>query len=137
MVQEAATNNLPGIENNQAQFIKTKADQIPFDNGFFNKVFSVNTIYFWENPNLELTEIHRVLKKGALFILTVRSLESMKSIPITQYDFTLYNQEQLTELLSNKGFKLTEFINLPEPPRELFNGEKIKLDSWIFSTEVS
>ena len=136
MVQEASANNSIGIENNQAQFIKTTADKIPFDNAFFNKAFTVNTIYFWENPNLELTEIRRVLKKRALFILTVRSLESMKSIPITQYNFTLYNQEQLTELLSNNGFKLTKFINLPEPSRELFNGEKVKLDSWIFCTEV-
>jgi ubiquinone/menaquinone biosynthesis C-methylase UbiE len=137
MVQEASVLNASWIANKQAQFIQTTADVIPFQDKHFSKAFTVNTIYFWEDPNKELAEIHRVLTRGAKFVLTVRALESMKSIPVTQYNFTLYNQEQLVHLLTANGFKVKEVVELAEPARELFNGSKVKLDSWIFCTEAN
>jgi ubiquinone/menaquinone biosynthesis C-methylase UbiE len=137
MVQEASALNASWIANKQAQFIQTTADAIPFQDKHFSKAFTVNTIYFWEDPNKELAEIHRVLTRGAKFVLTVRALESMKSIPVTQYNFTLYNQEQLVHLLTANGFKVKEVVELAEPARELFNGTKVKLDSWIFCAEAN
>lgn len=132
MVQESIKNNHNWIDQHQAQFIQTSADQLPFEAQHFNKVFTVNTIYFWEDPRVELKEIHRVLKPHGTFILTVRSEEAMKSIPVTQFNFTLYNQVQLLELLSSAGFNVTNVIVQPEPERELFDGKMVKLDSWVF-----
>lgn len=136
MVQEASQLNASWIEHKQAQFIHTPADRIPFEDHHFNKAFTVNTIYFWENPNTELTEIHRVLKNGGTFILTIRSEESMRSIPITQYNFTLYKQAAIEQILQRNGFLLEKFIVQPEPDREIFDGQKIKMESWIFKTRV-
>jgi len=136
MVQEAKTLNTSWIQNKQAQFIQTSADTLPFEDHHFNKAFTVNTIYFWSDPNKELTELRRVLKKGGVFVLTVRSEESMKNIPVTQFNFTLYSQKKLQNLLEHSGFKVTELVIVSEPERELFNGHKVKLESWVFTTEV-
>lgn len=136
MVQEAEALNSSWIKKKQAQFIQTSADTLPFEDNHFNKAFTVNTIYFWSDPNKELTELHRVLKNGGTFVLTVRSEESMKNIPVTQFNFTLYNQEQISTLLERNGFKVKEVVIVSEPERELFNGHKVKLESWVFCTEV-
>src|SRR5205085_6128910 len=54
MVNEAASLNVTLAS--QVKFIQAKAEQLPFDDGYFNKVFTVNTIYFWEDPQCTLAE---------------------------------------------------------------------------------
>lgn len=136
MVEEASMLNASWVKDKQAQFIHTPANRIPFQDNYFNKAFTVNTIYFWKDPAVELNEIHRVVKNGGSFILTVRSEESMKNIPVTQYNFTLYPKDRLEQLLHHNGFELEELIIQPEPEREIFNGQKISMESWIFKTRV-
>jgi ubiquinone/menaquinone biosynthesis C-methylase UbiE len=46
-------------------------EQIPFDNGFFDVVFCTNVLDHVEDPVKTVSEIHRVLKPGGYFILTI------------------------------------------------------------------
>lgn len=62
MVEEATKQNQKLIKTGQAKFYLANAENLPFENEVFNKVFSVNTLYFWENPALILSEIWRVLQ---------------------------------------------------------------------------
>lgn len=62
MVEECNKQNETFITTGQAKFIIADAKELPFGNETFDKVFSINTIYFWDNPNIVLAEIVRVLK---------------------------------------------------------------------------
>ncbi|MCC5905642.1 MAG: class I SAM-dependent methyltransferase [Balneolaceae bacterium] len=50
MVEQASGINKEWIEERRADFILTDGKKIPFQNKQFDLVFSVNTIYFWEEP---------------------------------------------------------------------------------------
>jgi SAM-dependent methyltransferase len=45
-------------------FARGGADAIPWDSGFFSKVLSVESAYYWPDPTRGLSEIFRVLSPG-------------------------------------------------------------------------
>lgn len=90
---------------NQADFILYEGKKLPFKDGTFNKIFTVNTVYFWENPVEFLNEIYRVLKDDGTFVLTFGQRDFMEKLPFTEYDFTLYNNNEMEELISKSHFK--------------------------------
>jgi len=88
----------------QANFQLYDGNKIPFENENFDKVMTVNTIYFWENPVEFFNEIYRVLKKDGSFVLTFAKKDFMKNLPFTA-DFKLYNYEDVEELVAQTNFK--------------------------------
>ncbi|MEM6965438.1 MAG: class I SAM-dependent methyltransferase, partial [Bacteroidota bacterium] len=63
---------------------------IPFPENTFQKIFTVNTIYFWKKPKVLLVEIFRVLQKEGHFSLAFATKEFMKDLPFVQYGFRLW-----------------------------------------------
>ncbi|MDR3024709.1 class I SAM-dependent methyltransferase [Chryseobacterium sp.] len=90
---------------NQADFVLYEGKKLPFQDRTFNKIFTVNTVYFWENPVEFLNEIYRVLKDDGTFVLTFGQRDFMEKLPFTEYDFTLYNNNEMEELISKSHFK--------------------------------
>lgn len=88
----------------QANFQLYDGNKIPFENKSFDKVMTVNTIYFWENPVEFFNEIYRVLKKNGSFVLTFAKKDFMKNLPFTS-NFKLYNYEDVEELVAQTNFK--------------------------------
>ena len=88
----------------QANFQLFDGNKIPFENESFDKIMTVNTIYFWENPVEFFNEIYRVLKKDGSFVLTFAKKDFMKNLPFTA-DFRLYNYEDVEELVAQTNFK--------------------------------
>ncbi|WP_426480307.1 class I SAM-dependent methyltransferase [Chryseobacterium sp. R2ACT005] len=89
----------------QADFILYEGRKLPFQDRTFDKIFTVNTVYFWESPVEFLNEIHRVLKDDGTFVLTFGQREFMEKLPFTEYDFILYNNSEMEELISKSHFK--------------------------------
>jgi len=90
---------------NQADFVLYEGKKLPFQDRTFDKIFTVNTVYFWENPVEFLNEIYRVLKDDGTFVLTFGQRDFMEKLPFTEYDFTLYNNNEMEELVSKSYFK--------------------------------
>ncbi|WET49452.1 class I SAM-dependent methyltransferase [Chryseobacterium indologenes] len=90
---------------NQADFILYEGTKLPFEDKTFDKIFTVNTVYFWENPLDFLNEIGRVLKDNGTFVLTFGQRDFMEKLPFTAYDFNLYNNKEMEELVSKSHFK--------------------------------
>lgn len=89
----------------QADFIWYEGAKLPFEDKKFDKVFTVNTIYFWENPVAFLNEIYRVLKDDGIFVLTFAQRNFMEKLPFTAYNFTLYNNDEMEQLIAESHFK--------------------------------
>lgn len=90
---------------NQADFVLYEGKKLPFEDKTFDKIFTVNTVYFWENPVEFLNEIYRVLKNEGTFVLTFGQRKFMETLPFTAYDFTLYSNSEMEELISQSYFK--------------------------------
>jgi ubiquinone/menaquinone biosynthesis C-methylase UbiE len=78
--------------------------QLPFNDNTFDKICTVNTIYFWPQPLAALQEIKRVLKSSGKLVIGIRSADKMRELPVTQYNFRLYAPEAVKELLLEAGF---------------------------------
>ncbi|WP_106916409.1 class I SAM-dependent methyltransferase [Chryseobacterium aurantiacum] len=90
---------------NKADFVLYEGKKLPFQDQTFDKIFTVNTVYFWENPVEFLNEIYRVLKDNGTFVLTFGQRDFMEKLPFTAYDFMLYNNNEMEELVSKSHFK--------------------------------
>ncbi|MDR6457208.1 ubiquinone/menaquinone biosynthesis C-methylase UbiE [Chryseobacterium vietnamense] len=89
----------------EADFVLYEGKKLPFQDESFDKIFTVNTVYFWDNPIEFLNEIYRVLKDDGTFVLTFGQREFMEKLPFTEYDFTLYSNSEMEELISKSHFK--------------------------------
>jgi ubiquinone/menaquinone biosynthesis C-methylase UbiE len=136
MIEEASRLNKMLIDKKQAEFILATADHLPFQDASFNKVFTVNTIYFWDDPSKDLSEIHRVLENNGKLVISVRPKSIMLTYPFTQYGFKLFSKDDLVELLSANRFRIIDVMEKTEPDQEV-NGNIIKVESLIVSAEKS
>ena len=77
--------------------------KLPFEKDTFDKVCTVNTIYFWEDPLVSLREIRRVMKSNGKLVIGIRSADKMKDLPFI-HNFKLYAPEAVRDLLVGAGF---------------------------------
>ena len=134
MVDEASKINEEYVKAGTAKFCVAKAEQLPFNDEEFDKVFTVNTIYFWTDPSLVLSEIKRVLKPKGQVIISIRPKAVMQCYPFVKYGFEMFNKEELTDLLRQNDFNITDIIEREEPEQEIA-GEKMSVETLIVCAE--
>lgn len=78
---------------------------IPFNDETFDSLFCSEVFEHVFNPEEVLPEIHRVMKKGALGVITVPFSWNEHEIP---YDYARYSSFGITHLLEKNGFKVLE-----------------------------
>ncbi|GAB3315695.1 hypothetical protein GCM10027299_05010 [Larkinella ripae] len=106
MVQDARQRNAALVTAGAATFALSDGQTIPFPDDAFDKILTVNTVYFWEKPLAYAAEIHRVLKPGGRFALTLADKSFMEKLPFTKYGFQLYDRTAATELLTAAQFAI-------------------------------
>ncbi|MEZ0128367.1 class I SAM-dependent methyltransferase [Flavobacterium sp. LBUM151] len=114
MFQEARQINRNFVSQKQAFFSLYDGNIIPFEDTFFDKIFTVNTIYFWQEPEKLLSEIYRVLKPNGVFCITFAEESFMRTLPFTQYEFKLYSTEKVQKLVQKTLFKIVYKETLTE-----------------------
>jgi ubiquinone/menaquinone biosynthesis C-methylase UbiE len=119
MIAEAEARNKELIDAGIASFILTEAKSLPFPDRHFDKVVTVNTVYFWEDPAAELAEIKRVLQPGGRLVMGIRPEWCMKSLPFTAYGFTMYSAKAIRTLLEENGFKVADVAEHTEQPQSM------------------
>uniref|UniRef100_UPI00374405E2 class I SAM-dependent methyltransferase n=1 Tax=Flavobacterium araucananum TaxID=946678 RepID=UPI00374405E2 len=110
MFQEARQINRNYVSQKEAFFSIYDGNTIPFQEASFDKIFTVNTLYFWQEPEKLLLEIYRVLKPKGILCITFAEESFMKQLPFTQFDFELYSTEKANKLIEKTPFKI---INAP------------------------
>ena len=114
MIDEATRVNQSLFRVGNLSFSLSDGQTIDFSANFFDKIFTVNTLYFWKDPAGYTQEILRVLKFGGLFYLAFATKDFMEKLPFTQYGFQLYDIRDAEELLVNNGFKIADVVRRTE-----------------------
>lgn len=91
---------------NQTTFHLYDGKKIPLASNSVDKIFTVNTIYFWDEPDYLLNEIFRILKENGKCYITFVTEESMKNLPFTEFGFTKYNESKFISFIEKSDFKL-------------------------------
>ena len=108
MVAEAQRLNKADIDNGRMHFTWTDGITFPFADRSFDRIVTVNTLYFWEDPTVQLAEIRRLLKPDGIFCLAIASRVFMEQLPFTAHGFRLYSPSEAQALLLANGFPVVE-----------------------------
>ena len=134
MVEESTKNNAQLIAAGKVAFHFANAAKLPLHDAAVNKIFTINTLYFWENPAEVLSELHRILQPKGQLTITIRPKEIMQHYAFVKYGFTLYAKEDLVDLLNNNHFSVINIVEKNEPDMEV-NGEKMPTATLLVTAE--
>ncbi|MEQ9310308.1 MAG: class I SAM-dependent methyltransferase [Balneolaceae bacterium] len=107
------------INSGEASFLHADAHNLPIENQSIDHLFTINTLYFWENIEVILKEFKRVLKSNATLCITIRPESCLKQYPSTQYNFNYYSIDSILDSLLKNGFNVTDIIEQKEPEVEV------------------
>ncbi len=102
------------VDNNLVEFQIYNGNVLPYSDNFFDKLFTVNTIYFWHNPVKTLQEMYRVLKVNGLCVIAYANSDFMTSLPFVGDDFELYNHDKVKQLVAQLPFICVDIIERQE-----------------------
>ena len=104
---------------------------IPFPKEKFNKIFTVDTLYFWLSPVVFLNEIHRVLKPGGKFSIGFVTKNTLKELAFTEYGFDKYDQSDFSELVTQSNFNSFALTLYNEEMEDDFTGELVNREYFV------
>jgi ubiquinone/menaquinone biosynthesis C-methylase UbiE len=100
VIRSAMIRNKKALYNEKAKLVQANVKSLPFEDEQFDKVFSIHTIYFWDDLSATISEIFRVLKPGGVFLLTFCDGENGEI-----WDgVSRLIDEQLIPIMKNKDF---------------------------------
>lgn len=85
---------------------------LPFEDNSFDKICTVNTLYFWDDTDRCFSEIKRTLKPQGLFLNTVYTKEWLNKIPYTKYGFSKYTMDEIVAMTEKNGLKINQVIEI-------------------------
>jgi ubiquinone/menaquinone biosynthesis C-methylase UbiE len=104
MLKQASRVNKHHIFDGKVRLQKGECKSLPFENDSFNKLCSINTLYFWKDPNKYFMEMFRVMRSGGIIAIGFRDDKQMSNLNLSKDIFTTYSQNEVVSLLSNAGF---------------------------------
>lgn len=127
MIELAKEHNKEGLNSGNVVLdqvlVKNGYTSLPFASDHFDKIFTVNTVYFWDNALAQANEIFRVLKPSGTFILCFASEQFMAALPFTQYGFELYSIEKASALLLQADFSIDKVTTEKEMVKSIAGEE--------------
>ncbi len=110
MIQRAKKIWAKQIATGQLEVREAGVDNLPWQNGAFDFVMTVNTMYFWTNVQSGLSEIKRILAPGGLFVSSCVPKKMLANIGFPDMGFRTEEPEYYADLLKRKGFETVEVI---------------------------
>lgn len=105
MLRIARKRNAAAIRAGRMELKPGMSAHLPLADAVFNKALAVHTIYFWQHPERDLAEIHRVLAPGGRLVLGFRSSEDetfVQSFPPEIYH--IRSLAEVERLVASAGF---------------------------------
>ena len=110
MLKEARKVNRHNILSGKVKLQKGESSALPYNNESFDKLCSINTLYFWKEPDKYFREMFRVLKHRGKIVIGFRDDKQMSSLNLSKDIFNSYSLDEVTSLLSNSGFSDTHIV---------------------------
>ena len=98
----------------RAEFREGTVEALPFEVKSFDKVCTVNTIYFWRSLEAGFAEIHRVLTPGGRAVVGFLPKTHMDRMGMPHDIFTARAPEDVVAALENEGF-FNICVERPQP----------------------
>jgi len=109
MYNESIDNNTDHIESDQASFRLYDGVVLPYDDENFDIILTVNTIYFWENPEDFLEEIKRVVSRHGIICVTFLHEETTQSQDFLGPSFQHFSYNKFLDLVHKCDLKTRSY----------------------------
>ncbi|MFN4151243.1 MAG: class I SAM-dependent methyltransferase [Candidatus Sericytochromatia bacterium] len=119
MFNEASIINKDFIDNNEVKLNLANISSIPYPNDYFDIIFTINTLYFWDKPLDTLLEIKRVLKKDGIICISIRPKEFIEKLAFSKYGFNLYSVDDVINLYKDAKLDFFKYDQKVEPKVEI------------------
>lgn len=136
MHREAQRVNQALVEAGQAAFYLYNGQTIPFADHSFDRIFTVNTIYFWTDPPALLLELYRITKPGGMLNITFAQRKFMQQLPFAQYGFELYDNSRIAQLAGTTSFEIADSDTRTETVQSK-TGDKVEREFTTVSLKKS
>ena len=121
MVTIAKRRNKKSIAGGIVNIIQANFDDISYSKKSYTKACSVNTLYFWENPEYTVKKVFDLLESGGRFIVAFEDIKQLEQRKLSDKVFQLYADSDVKRLLSNAGFSNGVFIETRKKRNLLFH----------------
>ncbi len=108
-VEKSIAYNQEDISSGKMEVLEASVEHLPFLEGTFDKVITVESFYFWPSPIDNLKEVRRVLKQNGKFLL-VADIYGRDDLPqsvldnINQFNMNNPSETEFAQLFVEAGF---------------------------------
>jgi ubiquinone/menaquinone biosynthesis C-methylase UbiE len=103
MLTLAAKRNRQAIRAGRVKLHLGDFDALPFDGRRFDRIATVNTVYFWPQPEATIARMAGLLKPGGRVVIGFHAKEDMTASVLSRDVFRLYGTGDLETLLASCG----------------------------------
>ena len=93
------------ITAGRLDLITADVADLPLRDAIADKVSTINTIYFWPDPQAAMRSLYRVIVPGGTLAVAFTGDEKMSDYgKVTEKGFTYYNANRVSALMNEAGF---------------------------------
>ena len=97
------------VEAGKLELKCARADALPYPPASFDKVCTVNSLFYWESAPRALSELWRVLEKNGMLVLCFTCKESMEDRGFARHGIALYEADDIDTMMKAAGFREASF----------------------------
>ena len=112
MLNIVSSRNKKNIRNGSLELFLCDIGKTMFAENTFDKIYTVNTVYFWDELEKCLSEIRRILKPDGIFINVIYTKEYLDKMVFTKYGFKKYSVDEIKEFTEANGMKIIEILEI-------------------------
>jgi arsenite methyltransferase len=122
MVRQAARQFATVVRTGKLSLCLADIAHLPYPQGLFDKICTINTIYFWDDPIASLAELRRILTVDGQLVVAMEALDAQHAPGFMEYGFTRYTPDDLQHLLKQAGFRYSTIVygDQSELPTSIF-----------------
>ncbi len=103
------------LQSGQLQLAQAPGEKIPFPDASFDRIMTVNTLYFWSEPTQVLASCQRVLRPLGKLVITYKNKQFLEKTEATNYGFQAYDPHEVELMLEKAGFADIQTVAAESP----------------------
>ena len=113
MVKNVSKKYKQYIDNNRLKLLLENINnKTTFENEMFNKIYTVNTIYFWDDLQECFSEIKKILKPDGIFINAIYTKKQLDKTKFSRKGFKKYSKEEIIKISEENGITIKKIIEI-------------------------
>ena len=100
------------IEKGVLKIFLENISKTSFEQNTFDKIYTINTFYFWTELEKCFYEIKRILKTDGIFFNVIYAKSLLDKIKYTKYGFNKYTVEEIEKITRKNGMEIIKTIEI-------------------------